>query len=128
MVKNPLAMQETWVQYLGQEDPLEEGMATCSSSLAWRIPRTEEAGWLQFIFRVAKGQTRLRTRGSLTNYLYIIDATITSDLCHQRPYVLDKNSGTGEENSFLLRACQFSRALHEVHQLIFISITTLMLA
>ena len=128
MVKNPLAMQEMWIQYLGQEDPLEEGMATPSSSLAWRIPWTEKAGWLQFIFRVAKSQTRLSARGFLTNYLYIIGAMITSDLCHQRPYVLDKSSGTGEENSCLLRACQVSRALHEVHQLIFISITTLMLA
>ena len=38
MVKNPLAMQETWVQSLGWEDPLEESMATHSSVLAWRIP------------------------------------------------------------------------------------------
>ena len=47
MVKNPLAMQETWVQSLGWEDPLEEGMATHSSILAWRIPWTEESGRLQ---------------------------------------------------------------------------------
>ena len=40
-------MQETWVQSLGQEDPLEEGMATRSNILAWRIPWTEEPGWLQ---------------------------------------------------------------------------------
>ena len=39
--------QETWVQSLGGEDPLEEGMATHSSVLAWRIPWTEEAWWLQ---------------------------------------------------------------------------------
>ena len=38
MVKNPPAMLETWVRSLGQEDPLEEGMATHSSILAWRIP------------------------------------------------------------------------------------------
>ena len=44
MVKNSPAKQETWVQSLGQEDPLEEGMATHSSILAWRIPRTEEPG------------------------------------------------------------------------------------
>jgi len=37
MVKNPPAIQETWVQFLGWEDPLEEGMATHSSILAWRI-------------------------------------------------------------------------------------------
>ena len=47
MVKNPPAMQETWVQSLGREDPLEKGMATHSSILAWRIPRTEEPGRLQ---------------------------------------------------------------------------------
>ena len=40
-------MQETWVQSLGQEDPLEEEMATHSSILAWRIPWTEEPGGLQ---------------------------------------------------------------------------------
>ena len=42
-------MQEMWVQFLGQEDSLEEGMATHSSILAWRIPWTEEPGGLQFI-------------------------------------------------------------------------------
>ena len=41
--------QETWVQSLGQEDPLEEGMATHSSILAWRIPWTEEPSGLQSI-------------------------------------------------------------------------------
>ena len=47
MVKNPPAMWETWVQSLGWEDPLEEGMATHSGILAWRIPQTEEPGGLQ---------------------------------------------------------------------------------
>ena len=47
MVKNPPAMQETWAQPLGQEDPLEEGTATHSSILAWRIPCTEDPGGLQ---------------------------------------------------------------------------------
>ena len=46
MVKNPPAMQETWVLSLGQEDPPEKGMATHSSILAWRIPWTEEPGGL----------------------------------------------------------------------------------
>ena len=49
MVKNPLAMQETQVRSLGWEDPVEKGMATCSSILAWRIPWTEEPGKLQSI-------------------------------------------------------------------------------
>ena len=47
VVKNPPAMWETWVQYLGWEDPLEKGTATHSSILAWRIPWTEEPGRLQ---------------------------------------------------------------------------------
>ena len=46
-VKNPPTMQETWVWSLGWEDNLEEGMATQSSILAWRIPWTEEPGGLQ---------------------------------------------------------------------------------
>ena len=41
-VKNLPAVQESWVQFLGQEDPLEKGIATHSSFLAWRIPWTEE--------------------------------------------------------------------------------------
>ena len=50
MVKNPPAMQEsqeTWIRALGQEDPLEEEIATHSNILAWRIPGTEEPGGLQ---------------------------------------------------------------------------------
>ena len=46
MVKNVLATQETQVQSLSQEDPLEKGMATYSRFLAWRIPWTEETGGL----------------------------------------------------------------------------------
>ena len=46
-VKNPPAMWETWVQSLGQEDPLEKEMATHSSILAWKIPWAEEPDRLQ---------------------------------------------------------------------------------
>ena len=46
-VKNLPAMQETWVRSLGREDPLQKGMATHSSILAWRTPWTEEPGGLQ---------------------------------------------------------------------------------
>ena len=49
MVKNLPAMQETLVQSLGWEDPLEEGMAAYSSILAWRTPWTEEPGGLQSV-------------------------------------------------------------------------------
>ena len=44
MVKNLPVMQKTWVQSMGQENPLEKGMATLSSIFAWRIPWTEEPG------------------------------------------------------------------------------------
>ena len=47
MVKSLPAMQETWVRSVDWEDPLEKGMATHSSILAWRIPWTEEPGGLQ---------------------------------------------------------------------------------
>ena len=55
MVKNQPAVQETWVLTLGQEDPLEKGMETHSSILAWRIPWTEEPGELQ-----SMGSQRIR--------------------------------------------------------------------
>ena len=49
MVKNQPAIQETWVQALGQEESLEEGKATSSSILAWRNPWTEEPARLQYM-------------------------------------------------------------------------------
>ena len=58
VVKNPPAKQETQVQSLGQEDPLEKEMATHSSILAWRIPWTEEPGRLQSM-GLQKSQTQL---------------------------------------------------------------------
>ena len=56
MVKNQPAMQEIRVQSLGREDPLEEGMATHSSILAWRIPLTEEPGRLYIVQGLARSQ------------------------------------------------------------------------
>ena len=56
MVKNLPAMQETWVQCLGWEDPLEEGMATHSSILAWRIPMNKGA-WKATVQGVTKSWT-----------------------------------------------------------------------
>ena len=71
-VKNPPATQETWVQSLGWEDPLDKGTATHSSILAWRITWTEEPGrlqcmgsqrvghkWVTLIFIVEKTNTKL---------------------------------------------------------------------
>ena len=57
MVKNLPAIKESWVQSLGQEDPLDKGMATHSRILAWRIPWTEESGGLQS--GIAKDWTQL---------------------------------------------------------------------
>ena len=54
MVKNPPAKRETWVPSLSWEDPLEEGKATHSSILAWKIPRTEVLGRL-----LSKGSERV---------------------------------------------------------------------
>ena len=58
MLKNPPATQKTQVHYLGREDALEQGMATHSSILAWRIPWTEEPGGFT-VQGVAKSRTRL---------------------------------------------------------------------
>ena len=57
-LKSPPAVQKTQVRSLGQEDPLEKGMATHSSILAWRIPWTEEPG-RAIVHGVAKSRTRL---------------------------------------------------------------------
>ena len=59
MVKNPLVMWETWVPSLGWEDLLEEGMATHSSILAWRIQYLFPGAWWATIHGVAKSRTRL---------------------------------------------------------------------
>ena len=61
MIKNLSAMQKTWVQSLGQEDPLEKRMATHYSILAWKIPWTQESGELQ-----SKGSQRDAFENSLT--------------------------------------------------------------
>ena len=55
-VKNPPAMQETWVRSLCWEDPLEEGMATHSSILAWRIPK-DRGPWWATVNGATKSQT-----------------------------------------------------------------------
>ena len=58
MVKNPPAMRETWIQSLGWEDPLEEGMATHSSVLAWKIPMDKGAWWAT-VHGITKSRTQL---------------------------------------------------------------------
>ena len=64
-------MQETWVGSLGQQDPLEEGMATHSSILAWRIPWTEEPDGLQFM-------GSQRARKNLTTFTHIEEDLVIS--------------------------------------------------
>ena len=64
MVKNLPAIWETWVQSLGQEDPLEKEMATHSSILAWRIPWIEEPGGLQFM-----GSQRVRHNWATNTFI-----------------------------------------------------------
>ena len=72
-VKNLPAVQETWVWSLGQEDPLEEEMATCSSILAWRIPWTEEPAGLQ-----SMGLQRVR-QDWVTKHIHRLSTYIQSD-------------------------------------------------
>ena len=67
-VKNLPVIQETWVRSLGWEDPLEEGKATHSSILAWRIPMDRGAWWTT-VHGVAKSRTRL---SDFTYYVYFI--------------------------------------------------------
>ena len=56
--KNPPAMHETWVQYLGWEDPMKKEMATHSSILAWKIPM-DRGAWQATVHGAAKSQTQL---------------------------------------------------------------------
>ena len=58
LVKNPPAMRETWLRSLGWEGPLEEGMATHSSILAWRIPK-DRGAWQAVVHGVAKSLRQL---------------------------------------------------------------------
>ena len=78
MVKNLPATQETWVQSLGQKDPLEKRMPTHSSILAWRIPRTKEPGGLQ-----SMGSQRVRHDWATIIFtLYVTCTNLISYYCH----------------------------------------------
>ena len=69
MVKNLPAMQETWVQSMGQEDPLEEKMATHSRILVWKIPWTEKPGELQSMR--LQSRTQLSTEALVKKGLWL---------------------------------------------------------
>ena len=88
MIKNLSSMRETWVRSLGQEDPLEKGMATYSSILSWRIPWTEEPGRLQ-----SMGSQRIGHDWA-TN-------TLTVCTSHCRPYfpLCALRTGTGRQHA-----------------------------
>ena len=95
-LKHLPAMQETWVQSLGREDPLEKEMATHSSILAWRIPWTEEPGGLH---RVAKSQTRL------SNFTHSLTHSNTGGCCLPRLMVaglLSSDHLVRSKSSFVL--------------------------
>ena len=64
-VKRLSTMQETWVRSLGWEDPLEKEMAIHASTIAWKIPWTEEPGGLHVVHGVTKSRTRLSDFTSL---------------------------------------------------------------
>ena len=70
MVTNPPAMQETWIWFLGREDPLQKGMTNHSSILAWRIPQTEESDGLQSM--ESQCWTQLRNEHTLVIFGFIL--------------------------------------------------------
>ena len=73
MVKNLPAIQETWVQFLGWDDPLEKAMATHSSILAWRIPWTEEPGCIQSMgSQTTEHKHKHRSSCFLTGFLSVL--------------------------------------------------------
>ena len=80
-VKNLPAMWETWVQSLDWEDPLEEGTATHSSILAWRIPMDRGAWWAA-VHEVAKSRTRLSIKHSTESPCHVKEYTNMMSVCH----------------------------------------------
>ena len=92
MVKNLPAMQETHVQSLGWEDPLEKGMTPHSGTLAWRIPRTEEPGGLQ-----SMGSQRVR-HDWVTKHC-------TCFLVFTFSFLLPKNKQTNKQTKGLASLC-----------------------
>ena len=87
-------MQETWVWFLGQEDPLEKGMATHYTVISWRIPWTEEPGGLLSLGSQRVGQdwvTDTFTRSSVlapSNEILIEEPGAILRICTQRPFLL----------------------------------------
>ena len=104
MVKNPSAIRETCVQSLGWEDPLEEGLATHSRILAWRIPWTEESGGLYYLQDREESDT---TKRLSTIYLWaLFPESIFS-------FVLNSSLSTAHDEAMLIPDC-YSRVLELV--------------
>ena len=82
MLQNPPAMWETWIQSLGGEDPLEKGMSTHSSILAWRIPWTEESGGLQSMSLQRVGHHCATTQPSHISPQYEEPSSILREVDH----------------------------------------------
>ena len=101
-VKNLLAMQETWVLSLGQEDPLEKGMASPSSILAWRISGTEELGRLQ-----SWGHKELDTPECLTLCVDLFRLILIETLCASCTWVSVSFPRLGTF-SVIISSCEFS--------------------
>ena len=86
MVKSLPSVQEAWVRSLGQEDPLEKGMATHSSILAWEVSWTEEPGRLQTMCSQKVGHN------GMTNFFFPRDYTIYHKLINVTSFLFSKNS------------------------------------
>ena len=80
MVKNLPEMKKTWIKSPGWENPLEEGMATQSSFLAWRIPGMGEPWWAE-VYGVAQSRTRLKRLNSSSSSSYVTAAMKLKDTC-----------------------------------------------
>ena len=76
MVKHLPTMQETWVRSLGWEDPLEKEMATHSSTLAWKIPRTKEPGRLQ-----SMESQRVQPPNTYVDHMYFLLTSFLGIIC-----------------------------------------------
>ena len=89
MVKNPPAVQEACIQSLGQEDPLEKGMVTHSSILAWKTPWTEEPGRLQFKVsqRVRHDWATITCRLLAVNFGESEESSRSPEVCSPVPHV-----------------------------------------
>ena len=93
-VKNPPAMQETQIRSLGWEDPLEEGMITHCSILAWRIPR-DRGAWQAVVHVVAKSQTQVRESAQhSTLTIMTADGSVSKNAGFCVPYVEEVRSPT----------------------------------